>query len=82
MGVTAVYIGQEGELEHVVLAIKEIEGSYKGENLYPIIILVIDDWNIIKKLGYFIMDNAINNNTIMRAVSRGKPFPPILTVFC
>jgi hypothetical protein len=82
MGVTVVYIGQEGELEHVVLAMKEIEGSHEGENLCLVIISVIDDWDIIEKLGYFIMDNATNNDTMMRVVSRGKPFPPILTVFC
>jgi len=82
LGVTAVYIGEDGELEHTVLAVKEIEGTHEGENLAPVVMAVIEDWQIAEKLGYFVMDNATNNDTMMRAVSRGKPTPPILRVFC
>ena len=43
MGIIIIYIKQEGELKYVVLIIKEIKGNYKGENLYLIIILIIDN---------------------------------------
>jgi hypothetical protein len=43
MRVIIVYIGQEGELEHVVLTMKEIKGNHEGENLYLVIISIIDD---------------------------------------
>jgi hypothetical protein len=66
MGITAVYIREDGELEHTVLAVKEIEGNHKGENLAPIVMEVIEDWQIADKLGYFVMDNASNNDTMMR----------------
>ena len=81
MGVITIYIGQEGELEYVILTIKKIEGSHEEENLYPIIISVIDNWDIIEKLEYFIINNITNNDTIMYIISRGKSFPSILIVF-
>jgi hypothetical protein len=61
-------------LEQVVLAIKEIEGNHKGENLAPVLIEVIRDWEIAQKLGYMVMDNASNNDTIMQALLIGKQF--------
>jgi hypothetical protein len=43
LGVVAYYISKLGVLEHVVLAIKEIKGNHKGENLAPVLIDVIRD---------------------------------------
>jgi hypothetical protein len=67
-------ISNSGVLEHVVLAIKEIKGNYKGENLALVLIDVIRDWEIAYKLGYIVIDNASNNNTIMQALSTGTYF--------
>ena len=72
MGITAVYIEEEGQLDHTVLAVKEIEGNHQGENLAPLVMEVIKDWEIAEKLGYFVMDNASNNDTMMRWISKGK----------
>ena len=43
MGITTVYIREDSELEHTVLAMKEIKGNHKGENLAPIVMEVIKD---------------------------------------
>ena len=72
MGITAVYIEEDGQLNHTVLAVKEIEGNHHGENLAPLVMEVIKDWEIAEQLGYFVMDNASNNDTMMRQISRGK----------
>jgi hypothetical protein len=37
LGVIAHYISDTGVLERVVLAMKEIEGNHKGENLAPVV---------------------------------------------
>jgi hypothetical protein len=58
-------------LERVVLTIKEIEGNHSGLNLTPVLMDVIRDWGIALKLGYIVMDNASNNNTIILALSTG-----------
>jgi hypothetical protein len=52
--------------------VKEIEGNHQGENLAPLVMEVIKDWEIAEKLGYFVMDNASNNDTMMRWISKGK----------
>jgi len=43
LGVVAHYISNSGVLEQVVLAMKEIEGNHKGENLAPVLMDVIRD---------------------------------------
>jgi len=32
---------------------------------------VLDEWGFASKLGFFMMDNAPNNDTMMRALQRG-----------
>jgi hypothetical protein len=53
---------------------KEIEGNYSGLNLVPVLMDVIRDWGIALKLGYIVMDNASNNDTMILALSTGRCF--------
>jgi hypothetical protein len=69
LGVVTYYISNSGVLEQVVLAMKEIENNHKGENLALVLLEVIRDWGIACKLGYMVMDNTSNNDTIMQALS-------------
>ena len=78
LGVVAHYISESRALEHVVLAMKEIEGSYIGENLALVVIEVIKDWAIGEKLGYLVIDNASNNDIMMQYISKGKYFTPAI----
>jgi hypothetical protein len=73
-GIIAHYISENGALEQVVLAMKEIEGNHKGENLAPVLMEVIRDWGIARKLGYIVIDNASNNDTMVQAFSHSKHF--------
>ena len=43
----------------------KIDGVYTGENLPPIILDVIVDYGFESNMGFFIMDNASNNDTVM-----------------
>ena len=74
MGVIAHYISSSGVLAQAMLAMREIEGDHKGKSLAPVLMEVIRDWGIASKLGYIVMDNAPNNDTIMFAFSTGKYF--------
>jgi hypothetical protein len=51
---------------------REIQGPHEGENIAPIVEEVLREWGIVSKLGYMQMDNASNNDTMMRALSRSK----------
>lgn len=72
LGVVAHYISEDNQLESAVLAMKEIQGSHGGDNIAPIVEAILEDWGIISKLGYFQMDNASNNDTMLKALGRSK----------
>jgi hypothetical protein len=40
-----------------------------GQNQAEVIMKVINDYGIASKVGYFMMDNASNNDTMMKALS-------------
>lgn len=72
LGVVAHFISDGGKLQHCVLALKDIDGEHDGETLAHAILQVIEDWGLTSRLGFFTMDNAGNNDTMMRSISRGK----------
>jgi hypothetical protein len=71
-GIVAHYISEDNVLESSVLAIKEVDGAHEGNNLANIVMEVIKDWGFATKLGYFVMDNASNNDSMMRKLALGK----------
>jgi BED zinc finger len=74
LGVVAHYIDEKGTLAKAVLSMKEVIGVHDGDNLAGVVMSVITEWEIQDKLGYFVMDNAPNNDTMMRQISLGKSF--------
>jgi len=72
LGVVAHFVTEDGQLEHCVLALKDIDGEHDGGNLAATIMEVIEDWGFASKLGYFVMDNAGNNDTMMESLSLGQ----------
>jgi hypothetical protein len=72
LGIIAHYISEDNKLESAVLALKEIQGAHDGENIAPIVEEVLAEWGIISKLGYLQMDNASNNDTMIRVLGRSK----------
>jgi hypothetical protein len=69
LGITAAYVCEDGKLETAVLALKVVEGTHDGENLSKYVMEVIIEWGIASKLGYFNMDNAPNNDAMLRHIS-------------
>jgi hypothetical protein len=67
--VTAQFIHEEGRLNSLVLAIKEVEKEHSGENIAKYLLDVIKDYEIKKNLGYIVIDNALDNNTIISSLS-------------
>ena len=45
-----------------------MHGPHSGENQAEVIIQVIDEFNIQSRIGYFVTDNAANNDTAIDAV--------------
>ena len=71
LGAIARFVNSQGDLEEVLICLKEVEGSHTGENLSQYILQAIDDFEITPRLGYFQMDNAPNNDVMLREVSIG-----------
>ncbi|CEJ92863.1 Putative Transposase-like protein [[Torrubiella] hemipterigena] len=69
LGVVAHYVTEDCQLEHHTLALKDIDGDHDGSHLAVAIMDVIDDWGFASKLGYFVMDNAGNNDTMIKCLS-------------
>jgi hypothetical protein len=45
-GIVAHFVSEDGQLQHVVLALREMEGGHTGVDLASEVIKVIDDWGI------------------------------------
>ena len=71
LGIIAHFINEDGKLQHCVLALKDVIGEHTSENLAVKVLDVVKEWGFASKLGYFMMDNASNNDTMMRALQRG-----------
>lgn len=72
LGIVAHYVTEDGQLEHHILALKDIDSEHDGSHLAEAILEVVDEWGFASKLGYFVMDNAGNNDTMMRSLSLGQ----------
>lgn len=68
LGVVAHFIDHKGKSRTFLIGLRELVAEHSGENQAELIINVINDYNIAWKLGYFVMDNATNNDTAVRAV--------------
>jgi hypothetical protein len=49
--------------QKALLALKKVPG-HSGDNQFSILLLVLEDYSIVRKLGAIIADNAPSNNTL------------------
>jgi len=70
LGIVAHYIDEHEKLTHQVLAVRELQGSYAGENQAQVITAVICGYEIEKELGFYIGDNDSRNDTMCVALSK------------
>ena len=66
------YTSESDQLEHSFLALRELDGKHSGQNIASLIMQIINDYGVPSKVGYFMMDNADNNDTMMEALSECK----------
>ena len=51
------------------MAIKEVDGEHSGENQAKYVLEVLKEYKIKDKLGYLMIDNANNNDTLITSLS-------------
>ncbi len=72
MGIVAHYTTGNSRLEHRALALKDIDSEHDRSHLTVAVLKVIEDCELAPNMGYFVMDNAGNNDTMMKALSLGR----------
>jgi hypothetical protein len=68
LGVAAHFLGEEYELEHLLIGFREVEGRHIGENIAEVLLRLIEEYELEDDLGCFVADNASNNDTAIEEV--------------
>jgi hypothetical protein len=81
LGAVGHFVNENGWVDHIILGLREIEGVHTGENLCSVLVQILSDYQIWTKVGYVVLDNATNNDTMLGAFARhletlGMPFDP------
>ena len=76
-GIVAHFLNKDFKPRAILLATPEQTGSHAGVDIAEEVIKVIKDFGIGDQLGYFMLDNASNNNTAIKAIAEAFRFDPI-----
>ena len=69
IGFTVQFVTEDHGLQSLVVRIKELEGQHSGENMAEAIMEFIRKNGIASNVGYLMMDNASNMNTMIDKIS-------------
>lgn len=72
LGVVFSFIGDDNQHHTITAAMREIDGPHSGNNIAKTLLEIIRDWGIANKLGWIVMDNASNNDSMMEKLSVSK----------
>ena len=70
IAIVAHWTSSEYKVEKALLAIREVEGAHTGRNISATLFDVIEEFNIVYKLGYFMTDNASNNDKALKWLNK------------
>jgi hypothetical protein len=74
-GVVAHFANASGVIQDLLIDLPQLAGAYTGEVIAETIIKTLEAYSITRdKLGYFVLDNAANNNTAIAVVARAYDF--------
>ena len=63
IAITAHWTDQEYKIRNMLIAIREVHGEHTGYNISRPVYEVVKEFDIVERLGYFMLDGAGNNNT-------------------
>lgn len=70
------YLDPLGKKKKILLSIPSVDGSHTGEAITKGVGEIIKEFGLEKRVGYFVLDNAGNNNTAVEALGRMFGFSP------
>lgn len=76
-GVIARFADVNGVIHDLPIDLPQLAGAHTGEAIAQAVVQTLKAYNITHdKLGYFVLDNAANNNTAITTIARDYTFEP------
>jgi hypothetical protein len=75
LGVVAHYVNSYGNLQDLPIALPQLTGAHSGEKMADVISQTLQQFSINScTVGYFVLDNASNNNSAVAAIAQKMDF--------
>ncbi|KAG9387076.1 Dimer-Tnp-hAT domain containing protein [Pyrenophora tritici-repentis] len=75
LGVVAHYVDNKAELRDVPIALPQLSGAHSGEMMAEVVIETLQDFGInAQSIGYFVLDNASNNDCTVEVLAHKYGF--------
>ena len=58
-----IFVDKTGKRRTAVLALPQLQETHNGENLAGVLLQIFDEYDIRKRIGFLMTDNADNNDT-------------------
>jgi len=66
IAIVAHWMGEDYKVKTALLAVKEVYGEHTGSSIADIVYPVMKEYDIHRRFGYFVGDNATNNDTSLQ----------------
>jgi hypothetical protein len=70
IGIVAHWLDEDLKKQDLLIGLRRIKGSHSGENIAEAVLPVLESFQLIPNLGFFIVDNAGPNDTAIQAILR------------
>lgn len=75
LGLVAHFVAHTGNLIDLPIALPQLIGAHSGDNIAQVILSVLKDFGVSSsQVGYFMLDNATNNDAAIATISRKLGF--------
>jgi hypothetical protein len=76
LGVTAHYLDEQLHVKTVLLGLRPMYGAHSGVAIAEELLTVMRDFKISDRVGYFVADNASNNDAALRQIAKEIDIDP------
>ena len=78
LGIVAHYVDRRGDIRDLPIALPQLTGAHSGEIMATVVTQTLTEFGITAScIGYFVLDNASNNDTAVDAIARTMGFNPL-----
>ena len=75
LGIVAHYVDSQGNIIDLPIALPQLTGAHTGERIAEIVLETLRQFNVdLDRIGYFVLDNARNNDAAVDAIARTVGF--------